>query len=284
MRFKEASNCCGADIVANSNICSACMEHCAAERQTIAVWFSCGAASAVAVWLTLKLYGADHDVRVLNSPIIEEHPDNFRFKDDCEKWFGVKIETVVNPLYPTGSCAAVWDDRQFMSGPLGATCTVALKKEARYFWQSENHADWHVLGFTADERKRHERFVVGELSNVIPVLIDAGLSKNDCAALLVREGLTLPKMYDLGFPNANCIGCVKATSPTYWNHVRKCFPEVFLMRSIQSRAIGKADKGARLVRLKGKRIFLDELPVNAVGRPLKSLKMPECGLFCEEQF
>jgi hypothetical protein len=26
----------------------------------------------------------------------------------------------------------------------------------------------------------------------------------------------------------------------------------------------------------------DELPPDAKGRPMKSLKMPECGLFCEE--
>ena len=84
-------------------------------------------------------------------------------------------------------------------------------------------------------------------------------------------------MYRLGYPNANCIGCVKATSPTYWNLVRRTFPDVFTDRAAQSRRLG-----ARLARLDGQRIFLDELPPDAQGRPLK--QMPECGLFCEEEF
>jgi hypothetical protein len=76
-------------------------------------------------------------------------------------------------------------------------------------------------------------------------------------------------------PNANCKGCIKATSPTYWNHVRKVYPDDFKERAEQSRAIG-----AKLVRVKGKRIFLDELDPNATGRPMKDLNF-ECGIFCK---
>lgn len=85
-------------------------------------------------------------------------------------------------------------------------------------------------------------------------------------------------MYKQGYPNANCIGCVKATSPTYWNHVRKMHPEVFAARAKQSRVIG-----ARLVRVNDKRIFLDELSLDAKGRPMKTMQI-ECGIFCEEKF
>ena len=76
----------------------------------------------------------------------------------------------------------------------------------------------------------------------------------------------------MGFPNANCIGCVKSQSPTYWNLVRSTFPEVFNQRAEQSRRIG-----CRLVRLRGKRIFLDELKPTDKGGKIKSW---ECGNFC----
>lgn len=33
--------------------------------------------------------------------------------------------------------------------------------------------------------------------------------------------------------------------------------------------------------MQGVRVFLDELPTNAVGRPMKHLAF-ECGIFCEE--
>jgi hypothetical protein len=89
----------------------------------------------------------------------------------------------------------------------------------------------------------------------------------------LNAGIKLPEIYNLGFPNANCIGCVKSQSPTYWNLVRKHFPEVFEERVEQSRKIG-----VRLVKRKGERIFLDELKPTEYGGKIKSW---ECGIFCE---
>ena len=163
-----------------------------------------------------------------------------------------------------------------MVSPQGAPCTMLLKRQACQHWQNDNKPDWHVLGFTYDEQKRHERFILTETDRVIPVLIARKVTKAMCYDYLRSEGIRIPVMYEYGFPNANCIGCVKSASPTYWNMVRKHFPEVFDDRSEQSRRLG-----VKLVNHKGKRIYLDELPENAKGHDMKS--MPECGLFCEER-
>jgi hypothetical protein len=240
----------------------------------IAVWFSCGAASAVAAKLTLEKYT---DVRVINNPVMEEDADNMRFLRDVESWLNVKIERAVNSKYPSCSARDVWTRRSFMSGPLGAPCTIELKKRARQEWEQTNKADWHVLGFTVDERDRFNRFIMSERSNVLPVLIDAGLTKQDCLDVILTAGISPPRIYSKGFPNANCIGCVKATSPTYWNLVRKEYPQIYADRAAQSRVLG-----ARLVRYKGRRLFLDELPENAKGRALKNMQT-DCGIFCEEK-
>ncbi|PYD63599.1 hypothetical protein CFR72_06390 [Gluconacetobacter entanii] len=247
------------------------------EGQTIAVWFSCGAASAVAAKLAVKRWGNLCNVRVVNTPVLEEDPDNRRFLADVQDWLGVQIEQAVNPRFPHNSARAVWEKRRFMSGPRGAPCTLELKKQARQHWENANPCDWHVLGFTADEQRHHARFTLTERPNVLPVLIDAGLTKAACFGVLKNEGIVLPAIYRRGYPNANCIGCVKATSPTYWNHVRRVDPGVFADRAEQSRRIG-----CRLVEYRGERIFLDELPPDAMGRPLKSYDH-ECGLFCEEK-
>lgn len=244
---------------------------------TIAVWFSCGAASAVAAKKTIEKYGGGHVIRVLNNPVAEEDEDNVRFLKDVEAWLGVSIERVIPSKYPSASAVEVWEKSRFMSSPHGAPCTLELKKRARQEWEQSNSADWHVLGFTADEKRRHERFVKTERDNLLPVLIDEGLTKRDCFEILVAAGIKLPRVYRLGYPNANCIGCVKATSPTYWNLVRATYPDVFDSRAEQSRRIG-----ARLVRHKGKRIFLDELPANAKGGDMYDI-MTECGIFCEER-
>lgn len=242
----------------------------------IAVWFSCGAASAIAAQETVKQYGDRCTVRVINSPVAEEDEDNRRFLADVEKWLGIKVEIAINPKFPNCSAVEVWDKRKAMSFPQGAPCTVELKKGARYAWEENNHADWHVLGFTSEERNRFERFKLTERDNVLPVLIDANLAKSECAQRLVEAGIELPRVYRQGYPNANCLGCSKASSPTYWSHVRKTHPHIFEERAEQSRRLG-----ARLVRYKGERIFLDELPEGARGAPMKDMQT-ECGLFCEE--
>lgn len=245
-------------------------------RPVIAVWFSCGAASAVAAKLTIERYGETHEIRVVNNPVAEEDPDNLRFAVDVEQWLGLPIERAINPKWPTCSCVDVWEKERFMAGVAGAPCTRALKKRARQHWETENHADFHVLGFTAEEQGRHDRFVLTERPNVLPVLIDAGMTKPMCAARLMAEGIALPAIYLRGYPNANCIGCVKSQSPTYWNHVRQQDPEVFQHRAEQSRRIG-----AKLVKVRGKRVFLDELKTTDKGGALKSLNF-DCGIFCEE--
>lgn len=244
---------------------------------TIAVWFSCGAASAVAAKRTIQMYGDVCGIKVVNNPVAEEDEDNRRFLTDVEQWLGVKIELARNANYPDASAKTVWAKRGGMSFPHGAPCTVSLKKEARQQWEIRNKVDWHVLGFGYEEKHRHERFILTERSNVLPVLIDAKLTRQDCFDIIVRAGIEPPRVYAMGYPNANCIGCVKATSPTYWNHVRALHPAVFDDRAKQSRELG-----ARLVRVKNERIFLDELSPASVGLPMKSLEATDCGLFCEE--
>jgi len=191
-------------------------------KETIAVWFSCGAASAVAAKLTLERYGETHHVRIVNNPVREEDQDNLRFLRDVEKWLGRPIESATNPKYPDCSAITVWYDRRYMSGTKGAPCTTELKKRARLHWESGNHVDWHVLGFTADEATRHRRFILTERANVLPVLIDAGVTKEDCFKVLQEANIPLPRIYGLGYPNANCIGCVKATSPPTGTMSARC--------------------------------------------------------------
>jgi hypothetical protein len=243
------------------------------KKETIVVWFSCGAASAVAAKLTVDKYQDDYNILIVNNPVDEEDEDNIRFMNDVGKWIGKDIIHARNSSFPTTSAVDVWDKKKYMSGINGAPCTLILKKGARYEFEKNHDIAWHVLGFTFDEISRHERFTKFERHNVIPVLIENKITKPMCFDILTKAGISLPRVYLMGYPNANCIGCVKATSPTYWNHVRKMNPETFKERSDQSRRLG-----VRLVRYKGKRIFLDELPTDAKGRGMKSY---ECGIFCD---
>lgn len=242
-------------------------------KETIAVWFSCGAASAVAAKKTIEMYGNTHNILVVNNPVKEEHEDNRRFLLDVQEWIQHPIIEATNKNFPNASIVEVFDKRKYMSNEYGAPCTLLLKKEARYQFEKQNKIDWHVLGFPIDEWERQYKFNMGERANTLPVLISNLIPKNDCFRILKKANIKLPEIYSLGYPNANCIGCVKATSPTYWNLVRITHPHIFQQRAEQSRRIG-----AKLVRVKGNRIYLDELKPTDKGAPMKSW---ECGNFCE---
>lgn len=244
-------------------------------EKIITVWFSCGVASAVAAKLAVEKYGKNNTILVVNNPVKEEHKDNQRFLKDVEKWIGVTIIQAINSKINTISAVDVWNKKKYMSGVKGAPCTSYLKKQARYEFETKYNIDYHVLGFTADEKHRHERFTKFERANVLPILIDEGLTKHDCFSIVIKAGIKIPLVYELGYPNANCIGCVKSSSPTYWNLVRKNNPEIFQQRSEQSRNLK-----CRLVKYKGIRIYLDQLPEYAIGGKLKGY---ECGIFCDTE-
>lgn len=241
--------------------------------KTIAVWFSCGAASAVAAKLTIEKYGKYHNILIVNNPIKEEHADNIRFKNDVSKWLNHEILTATSKEYPTQSIVDVFDKRKYISGRLGAPCTMILKKQARYEFEDSHKIDFNVLGFTSEEQHRHDRFIKFERTNLLPVLIDAKITKGRCFEILNEAGINLPEIYKLGYPNANCIGCVKSQSPTYWNLVRKTFPDIFDQRAEQSRRLG-----CKLVKVKSKNTYLDELSEVETGGKIKSY---DCGIFCD---
>lgn len=211
--------------------------------EDIVVWVSAGAASAAALIKTIEQYPAS-SIRAVYNPVIEENEDNLRFLQDVENYTGIKIEVAKSILYPNASAVQVWDKVGYMAGPKGAPCTRELKKEARRTWEDRNQWEgWHVFGFTVEEKHRHQRRVDDGMK-ILPILIDAGMTKQDCFDVIKATGISLPAIYSIssrfgsGYPNANCIGCVKAASPTYWNHVRETFPEVFTARAEQSRRIG----------------------------------------------
>lgn len=242
----------------------------------IVCWFSCGTSSAVATKLTLAKYAATHDITIARCIVPEEHADNDRFAQDCASWFGQPVVELRSEEY--ASCEDVWRRERYMSGTGGARCTVEMKKAVRWAFEQQWHPDLQVFGYTVEERKRVERFKVNnpEVRMLLP-LIDLGLSKPDVHAIVQRAGLLLPEMYRLGFDNANCRGCVAASSPAYWNRTRRHFPEVFEQRAVLSR-----DLGVRLVKLGGgtrPRLFLDQLDPADMTEDVEP--SPECSLLCQ---
>ncbi|RWH88002.1 MAG: hypothetical protein EOR77_25770 [Mesorhizobium sp.] len=238
-------------------------------RRTI-VWWSTGAASAVAARLALQ---ATPSAIVARCETGNEDDDNYRFEVDVQRWINRPITILKSEKYL--SVPDVWDDRKYMSGIKGAPCTVEMKVVPRLVFQLPT--DIHVFGYTADshdvERFKTLRETYPELIVRAP-LIDAGITKAGTLAIVEAAGIRLPRSYALGFPNANCLktGCVKATSPDYWALYRFHFPDEFAVTAATARRLG-----VRLCRIKDERRFIDEIPMDW---PMANPVAPACDFLC----
>lgn len=227
-------------------------------------WFGCGGASAVSTALvpeSLPVYCATG----------AEHPDNVRYLADCEKWFGRKVTILKSDQYT--DTWDVWHKTRWLAGVDGARCTSELKVLPRLEFQRPH--DTHIFGYTADapDVARAVRLTetYPELNLRYP-LIERGLTKAACLAMVENAGIKLPPMYAMGFSNNNCIPCVKATSPNYWALVRREFPEQFDRMVKLSRELD-----VRLCRIKGERSFIDEIPLDW---PVTEAIAPSCDFLC----
>lgn len=233
--------------------------------------FSCGAASAIATKLTLSEHP---DALIVNAYIQEEHQDNRRFLSDCERWFGKPI-TILQSEKFGASVIEVFKRKRFMKSRAGAPCTTELKR--KLLASVEQPGDVLVFGFTAEEEDRFHDFQERNPDRpAVAPLIERGLGKSDCLAMLQRAGIELPMMYRLGYSNANCIGCVKG-GEGYFRAIREDFPEEFERLCQVQESIGP---GAYLFRDRAtnERYSLRNIPQ---GEARRDLSPPQCGLFCE---
>lgn len=240
--------------------------------------FSCGAASAVAAKLTLVTHP---DAVLLNADVENEDRDNRRFLADCEKWLGRSV-TVLRDTKYGAEINTVFRSVGYLKGPRGAACTSRIKRGLlRTF---EQPGDVLVLGFTAEEQDRLDDWLQAWPDRpILTPLIERGLTKDDCKAMVLRAGIELPLQYRRGYANANCKVCIKG-GMGYMRAAREDFPEEFeeVCKS-EDYVHSLHGDDARLFRhrsgpLKGQRFALRDLPPGPADR---NDGPPECGLFCE---
>jgi len=228
-------------------------------------WFSAGVSSAVATKLVLDKVDI---IKFIN--IADHHPDTMRFLKDCEKWYDKEIEIITSSYESVENvCLAT----QYVNGPKGAACTRLLKKRPRKKWEAQldkNIKLTYIWGLDAGEAHRMDRIkaAMPKFNHLFP-LIDNNLDKSGAHEILKASGIKRPAMYDLGYNNNNCIGCIKG-GMGYFNKIRVDFPEVFKARALMEREIGRSC-------IKG--VFLDELDPER-GRMSKEI-LDDCGMFCE---
>lgn len=225
-------------------------------------WFSAGVSSFIAAYI------AKPD-KIIYIDVANQHPDSLRFLIDCQRVLDMPIQVLRDTKY-AGCVDNVISDKRFINGVYGAPCTTELKKRVRTEWERNNLAPdtVYIFGYDANETSRADRLQRNTLVECWFPLIEKGITKPQAHAICAQLGIKRPAMYDLGYPNNNCIGCVKG-GMGYWNAIRRDFPDVFKRRAKQEREIGRSC-------IKG--VFLDELEPD---RGRMSEVFPECSFMCD---
>ena len=230
-------------------------------------YFSAGVSSAVATKLMI-----DEIDRIIYIHIEDQHPDTLRFVKDCEAWFGKPVEIMQSQILTVENAILY---ASFIRNPEthAVACSRLLKKSVRKELEQNNMERIRaVWGFDVKEKDRADAIVEkNQNSDHVFPLIERGIGKSVAHKILYASGIKRPLMYKLGYPNNNCIGCVRG-GMGYWNKIRVDFPEVFASRAKLERKIGFS--------ILGKGLWLDELDPNR-GKKERPI-CDDCSLFCGE--
>ena len=230
-------------------------------------WFSAGVSSAVAT----KLAIGEID-EIVYTHMDDQHPDTLRFVDDCTAWFGQPVTVIQSPLKSVENAVLAAGGRGYINGPGGAACTLRLKRRVRKEWERahEGFDLTYFWGMDASEADRCGRLIEGmPMQQHRFPLVEHRIDKKTAHEMLRASGIKRPAMYDLGYHNNNCVGCVKG-GMGYWNRIRRDFPTVFNSRALLERQV-------RASCIRG--VYLDELDPER-GRHEPPI-VDDCGIMCE---
>lgn len=193
----------------------------------VIAWWSGGADSAVTCKLCIDWFGADC-IRVVFIDTRNEDDDTYRFKVDCEVWYGKKIETISSTKWD--NIEEVWEHYLSLNVATGAICSAELKRQVRQDFQNKNSFAYQAFGYDIDEpdRARNIKKNYPDSRPIFPVLQEL-IMKGEALKILLKAGIQPPLSYRMGYSNNNCLktGCVQG-GIGYWQKYKIDFPDRFL--------------------------------------------------------
>ena len=189
------------------------------KRMKRVIMFSGGIGSWAAAKLVAQEFGTDDLYLVFadvkgnsTNPHIGEDEDTYRFIEDAAKNVG---GTYVY-LNEGRDIWQVFKDKRFLGNSRLANCSHLLKQKPARSWLDENCNPQETIVYVGiDWTETHRLPAI--VKNYLPYQAEAPLTKppylekDDLIAWAKREGITTPRLYDLGFSHNNCGGgCVRA--------------------------------------------------------------------------
>lgn len=198
-------------------------------KKKIVSWWSGGVTSAITCHLCIEIFGLKN-CEFIFIDTYNEDDDTYRFKKDCEQWYGKKIKTISaigDGKY--NSIQDVWRMNKTLNVATGAKCSADLKRLVREKWEKTTEFDHQAFGFDINESKRAKSISMNHprTKPIFPLLF-FGLAKAQCLEMLVANNIDAPRTYALGYHNNNCFktGCVQG-GIGYWQKIQREYPDKF---------------------------------------------------------
>ena len=192
------------------------------------VFFSGGVAS----WATAKRVAATHGtqrLKLLFTDTLIEDPTLYTFLKEGAINVGGELITITEGRTPW----QVFRDERMLGNSRVDPCSRVLKREPAQRWIKSTYPRPEsvrlYLGLSWDEQHRLERSQRFWQPYAVwsPLCEPPYLQKNDLFAWAKSEGLTIPRLYELGFSHNNCGGgCVKA-GVSHFRHLLHVLPDVY---------------------------------------------------------
>lgn len=256
----------------------------------IICWWSGGITSAVACKLAIDLFGKEN-CAVVFIDTKNEDEDSYRFKTDCEKWYGLPISSISRTEYKT--IEEVWYRFESLNVATGAICSAELKRVMRIRYQKENpNFKYQVFGFDIDEPKRAKAMAINypDSNPIFPLLL-FGYTKKKCIGVLNVAGIEIPRAYKWGLNNNNCLktGCVQG-GIGYWQLIKSLMPDKFdAMAQVEHDLTNLKGKPVTMLKdqsKKGGLVFLKPHPKYPKIKDISMMKgkspkpLTDCNGFC----
>jgi 3'-phosphoadenosine 5'-phosphosulfate sulfotransferase (PAPS reductase)/FAD synthetase len=175
--------------------------------------------SGISSWAAAKRYAEEHSIDgmvLLFADTGIEDEDNYRFLHEAAANIGAPLEIIADGRTPW----QVMRDEKIIGNSRIDPCSKILKRKLLDKWRNE-HCDKGshiILGICFDEEHRIRRIQerVGDWNYIAPLCNKPWLTKRDTLNWARSEGIEPPRMYEMGFPHANCGGfCIKGGQASF---------------------------------------------------------------------
>lgn len=203
------------------------------------VMYSGGVGSYSAAKRVIAQHGKD-DVTLLFTDTRMEDKDLYRFLDDTSKCLGIPVTTIAEGRNPWH----VFFDVKFLGNSRVDPCSKHLKRDMADKWLIDNCLPAETVvyvGIDWTEEHRFTRLATRRKTDgwmyEAPLCQAPYISKRQMFDDVIKDGIKIPRLYEMGFSHNNCGGfCIKAGQGHYAN-LLKHLPERYADHEAKEQAI-----------------------------------------------